>query len=282
MSGLRRAGAAEDSPTIGSISGRPTQSRRAMLWLRNHLWGLGSVVGGLLLWETLVRGLDASTLLIAPPSAILERLVEMARDGELWEHSSVSAKQFFLGYVGCALIAVPLGLLMGSVKALRRVLEPWISALYATPSIALAPLFIIWLGFGISSKAAIVALVAFFPIVINTIAGVDSLERHYFDVGYAFSANRRELFVKVLLPGCVPWVFTGLRLASARGLVGLVAADLFGARAGLGYLILISAQRFDTTTLFAATTVLAVSGVLINTGLVRLEHYVSPWRRSMQ
>lgn len=249
--------------------------------LRSRPWAVLSVVAGLVLWEAVVFVFDMNPLLVSPPTTIYRRFVELTATGELIGHVLASARAFALGYVGCALLAIPLGLAMGSVDRLRQVLDPWIAALYATPSIALAPVFIIWLGFGIASKAGIVALVAFFPIVINSTAGVDALEKQYHDVADAFGANGWERFYKILLPGSLPFIFAGLRLGIGRGLVGLVVADFFGARAGLGYLILRASQTFNTADLFVGTIILAVSGVLLTALLRGLESTVSPWRRAI-
>jgi NitT/TauT family transport system permease protein len=241
--------------------------------------GLLSLLAGLALWEGAVRLLDVNPLLLSPPTLIAQRFWTLAASGELFGHLSVSAVQFVIGYVGCALIAIPLGLALGLSERFRHALDPWISALYATPSISLAPLFIIWLGFGISSKAFIVALVAFFPIVINSTAGVDNIPVEYKEVAGAFGANSWERFGKILFPASLPFIFAGLRLAVGRGLVGLVVGDLFGARAGLGYLILQASQTFNTADLFVGTIVLALSGVALTAALRALELALSPWRR---
>lgn len=248
---------------------RKTSSRRGIL----------SLVIGLLLWEGSVHLFNVNPLLVSPPSVVGQRFWELLAAGELIHDIRVSAVQFSIGYFVCAALAIPLGLLMGLQRLVRDVLNPWVIALYATPSIALAPLFIIWLGFGISAKAFIVALVAFFPIVINTMAGVDSLPSEYRDVAEAFKANRFEQFAKVLFPGSMPFIFAGLRLAVGRGLVGLVVGDLFGSQAGLGHLILQASQTFNTADVFVGAIVLALSGVMLTAVVTWLELRLSPWRR---
>lgn len=271
--------AGQTTAALDEAGGPPAPRKLALGWVATRR-GLVSIAVGLALWEGAVWLFDINPLLLSPPSLIARRFWQLMTSGELFSHVSVSAVQFALGYVGCALFAIPLGLALGLSERLRHALDPWVSALYATPSISLAPLFIIWLGFGISSKAFIVALVAFFPILINSTAGVDNIPNEYKEVAGAFGANAWERFSKLFFPASLPFIFAGLRLAVGRGLVGLVVGDLFGARAGLGYLILKASQTFNTADLFVGTIVLALSGVALTALLRRLELAMSPWRRS--
>lgn len=251
-------------------------------WLRLPSRSLGvnllSIVGGFALWEAMVAVFDMNRLIVSPPSQIWDAFLELEEGGVLWGHVRTSLNQFAVGYVGAAALGVLVGLLVGQFRIVRNVLEPWILALYATPNIALAPLFIVWLGFGFSAKASIIAFVAFFPVAINTIAGVDGLQQEWHDVASAFRANAWERFSKVNIPGALPYIFTGLRLGIGRAVVGIVVADFFGASEGLGFLILRSAQIFRTADIFVATIALAAMGVLF-TGVLRMvERVASPWR----
>lgn len=250
---------------------RPATNKRS----RRALLSLGVGFG---LWELSVLVFDVSPLIVAPPSVLAQRFAELIGNGTLIRHTRISMVQFSIGYFGCALFAIPLGLAMGRFERLRDMLDPWISALYATPSISLAPLFIIWLGFGTTAKAFIVALLAFFPIVINTTAGVDSVSQRFEEVASAFRADRFEHFAKVMFPGALPYIFAGLRLAIGRGLVGLVVADLFGSTAGLGHMILRAAQLFNTADVFVATIVLAMIGVTLTSILKALQNTICSWQ----
>jgi ABC-type nitrate/sulfonate/bicarbonate transport system permease component len=257
---------------------RSKRGRGAALGAPTLRRGLVSVVAVLSLWEAAVRIFEPSTVIIVGPSAIPPAFIDLALSGALWEHFSTSMRQFALGYVVAALIAIPLGLFMGASRRAHDYGDPWLTALYATPSVALAPLFIIWLGFGDASHVSIIALVAFFPVIINTVDGVHAVERDLTEVGVAFRASRREVFWQVHLPGAMPYIFTGLRLAMARALVGIVVADLFGAQAGLGYLILTSSQLFQTANLFVGVVILAALGVLFTSGLRALQKRLTPWQ----
>jgi NitT/TauT family transport system permease protein len=250
-----------------------TPSRRAAKARRATL----SILGGLALWELAIRVFHPSPVQIVGPTSVASAFVRLAKDGTLWHDFTVSMQQFALGFLLAAAIAIPLGLLMGTSQRLFDYGDPWLTILYTTPNVALAPLFIIWLGFGNSSHVAIIAMVALFPILINTIDGVRAVEEEWSEVGAAFRANRPEIFAKIDIPGSLPYIFTGLRLALARALVGVVVADLFGASAGLGYLLVNSAQAFKTADVFVAVTVLAALGVFLTGTLRYLQGRLMPW-----
>lgn len=256
------------SPTRRRVGDRQLSVRRGFI----------AVVAVFALWEVAVRVLEPSTVIIVGPSSIAVSFAELVASGELLVHFSVSMTQFAMGYLLAVVIAIPLGLFMGASRRAHDYGDPWLTALYATPSVALAPLFVVWLGFGDVAHVAIIALVAFFPVIINTIDGVHAVERDLREVGIAFRASRREVFSRIDLPGSLPYIFTGLRLALARALVGIVVADLFGAQAGLGYLILTSSQLFQTGKVFVGVIVLAALGVGFTWGLRVLQKKLTPWQ----
>ncbi|NMH97325.1 ABC transporter permease [Pseudonocardia acidicola] len=257
------------------LGGSNRPSRLGQISLRR---GLVSVVVVFALWEAAVRVFRPSTVIIVAPSAIAQSFWQLTLSGELLRHFWVSMYQFMLGYLVAVAIAIPLGLFMGASRRAHDYGDPWLTALYATPSVALAPLFVVWLGFGDAAHVSIIALVAFFPVIINTIDGVHAVERDLREVGIAFRANRREVFGRIDLPGSLPYIFTGLRLALARALVGIVVADLFGAQAGLGYLILTSSQLFQTGAVFVGVFVLAALGVVLTWALRALQRKLTPWQ----
>lgn len=241
-----------------------------------------SVGIGLLLWEIVVWAFTRTDLIVVPPSAIVQAFMELLRSGALQKHIWVSFTEFSAGYLLAAFVGIPVGMLMGRSRALRGVLEPWVIALYATPTIALAPLFIVWLGIGLASKVGIVFLVSVFPILVNSQTGVRMVDVDLVDAALAAGANRRQVFFKVLVPGAFPFLVTGLRLGVGRALIGVVVGELVGAQAGLGYLIAVSAQTFDTASLFVGVVIFAFSGILANEGLKYLEMRIAPWRENIE
>jgi NitT/TauT family transport system permease protein len=244
-----------------------------------YLAGFVSVVGGLALWELISRSLVANSLFLAAPSQIAVAIYNLARNGQLWHHIGVSGWEFVLGYViGCA-IGVALGLAMAASVTAKQALQPWVSGLYATPTIALAPLFILWFGIGIWSKVLVVISLVLFPVAINTEAGLQTTSERLIEMLRSFGATRLQIFVKVSLPSAVPFILAGLKLGIGRGLIGVVVAELFGSRAGLGNLISQSADAFNMPELFAGVVVLAFAGIVMTAGFGWLEQRLVPWTR---
>jgi NitT/TauT family transport system permease protein len=230
------------------------------------------------LWELSARLLVANNLFFAPLSAVAARAVELWSTGELQTHIWVSFVEFAGGFALAVVVGILLGIALAESTLVRGLVDPWISMLYATPIIALGPLFILWLGIGVASKIAIVFLTAVFPILINTVAGLTNTDRTLIEVARSFGADAKQIYTKVRLPASLPFIIAGLRLSVARALVGVVVAELFGARAGLGFLILNAAQAFDTAGLFVGVIVLAVAGVISVELLKWIEFALAPWR----
>ena len=253
-------------------------SARAIYEGHKTFWrGLVSLVLGGLVWEVAARAIN-SPLIIVPPSRVFRAFVTLAASGELQTNIYVSALEFVLGFGLAAVVGILVGALIGVSDAARDMLEPWLSALYATPVVAFAPLFVIWLGIDLASKVAVAFLLAALPIVINTSAGIRTADQGLIDVARSFAADRRHIFLKILLPNALPFIIAGLRLGVGRAIIGIVVGEFFGARAGLGFMILNSAQLFDTSSLFVAVVVLAVSGMVSVFGLQTLERRLAPWR----
>ena len=241
--------------------------------------GVLSVLGGLLLWELVSRLLVANPLFLAAPSQILQAIYALTISGELQRHLAISAIEFALGYVIASAIGIILGFVMANSATAKRALQPWISGLYATPTIALAPLFILWLGIGIWSKVLVVIFLVLFPVTINTEAGLRTTSERLIEMLRSFGASPRQIFFKVSLPSAMPFILAGLKLGIGRGLIGVVVAELFGSRAGLGRLISQSADAFNMPELFAGVIVLAVAGIVMTAGFTWLEGKLVPWTR---
>lgn len=232
----------------------------------------------IVLWEFCARVLVANNLFLSPLSTIAVRGAHLWSTGELQGDIYVSFIEFAGGFSLSVVIGISLGIVLAEFPLIRGLIDPWISMLYATPIIALGPLFILWLGIGVFSKIAIVFLVAVFPIIINTVSGLTTTDKTLLEVAQSFGANSRQLYTKVRLPAALPFIVAGLRLSVARALVGVVVAELFGARAGLGFLIVNSAQSFDTAGVFVGVIILAIAGVISVELLKWIEFRLAPWR----
>jgi NitT/TauT family transport system permease protein len=244
---------------------------------RNHLAGFLSIAIGLALWEVLSRFVVANPLFLAAPSQIVGAILSLAATGELWRHVGISGLEFLIGYAIASVLGIALGLAMASSALAKQVTQPWISGLYATPTIALAPLFILWFGIGIWSKVLVVIFLVLFPVTINTEAGLRTTSRRLVEMLRSFGATPRQIFLKVSLPSATPFILAGLKLGIGRGLIAVVVAELFGSRAGLGRLISQSADAFNMPELFAGVIVLAVAGIAMTAGFGWLERRLVPW-----
>jgi NitT/TauT family transport system permease protein len=230
------------------------------------------------LWEAIARYAVRDDRILAPFSHVIAALVKLFTTGEIWKHLSVSGYEFIAGFSLAAAAGVALGILMGTVRAVREYLDPWVSGLYAAPLVALAPFYIMFFGVGTGAKIALVFSVAFFPIAVNTLAGISSVEPGMVEVARSFNASRVQILFKVLIPFSLSYIVTGLRLGVGRGLTGVVVGEFFFANAGLGFLVALAGQTFNTPLLFAGVLVFAVAGVVLIGGLKRLEQNLAPWR----
>lgn len=246
---------------------------------RNYMAGTLSVVGGLLVWELISRFLVANALFLAAPSQIVYAIYTLTVSGEMERHIGISAAEFAIGYAIASVLGIAVGFGMANSQSFKQAMQPWISGLYATPTIALAPLFILWLGIGIWSKVLVVIFLVLFPVTINTEAGLRTTSERLIEMLRSFGASQRQIFFKVSLPSALPFILAGLKLGIGRGLIGVVVAELFGSRAGLGRLISQSADAFNMPELFAGVIVLAVAGIAMTAAFTSIERRLVPWTR---
>ena len=237
-----------------------------------------SVVAGLALWEIVARFVIHNNAFLAPPSTVAMRFWQMLLDGSLLYNGWFSFQELIAGFVLGVVAGIAIGAAMVQWKTVDHALDVWISALYAAPIIALAPLLIIWFGIGPASKIAVVFIMVVFPMIISTQAGLESVDRRLLVVARSFCASRWNTFVTVALPSAAPFIVSGMRQSVGRGLVGVVVGELFGAKAGLGNIITTASSVFDMPTLFVAIVTLALAGVILTGILRRFELRLAAWR----
>jgi NitT/TauT family transport system permease protein len=262
------------------VEGERRESAAAR-WYQEHastVRGLVSLLVVALVWEVAGRS-GRWPLILAPISEIWVKFLQLAASGELQRHVLVSLNEFLVGFALAAVLGVLLGIAIASSNTVRDFVDPWVSAVYATPTVALAPLFIFIFGIDAPSKMAVVFLLAVFPIVINTSTGMRSTDQIYIEAARSFSASRAQIFSKVLIPSALPFIVAGLRLGIGRGLVGVVIGEFIGARAGLGYLIFRSSQAFQIDAMWVGVFLLAGTGVLAVVILQKVERRMAPWRQ---
>ena len=237
-----------------------------------------SVVVALAVWQWAWSAGKISPLFFTGPSAVVKRFVEEWTMGRLKEDLAYSGTNFVIG-VGMAIVAgVVTGVVIGWYKRLAMIFEPFLTALYSTPRVALIPLILIWFGIGIWSKVFIVFINAFFPVLINTIGGVRSTDRDLLRAARAYCASDWQIFTTIVLPGAVPFILTGVRQAVALGLIGVVVGEMFGGSQGIGYMVNYGGQTFQTDTVFMGVVIIALAGIVLTWLAERLERHFSRWR----
>ena len=240
--------------------------------------GAVSVVGFLLGWEALLSVVRWDPFFITTPSLVARAAQEQLLGGRLVHDIAVSGQAFVAGLALAVVVGIPLGGVMGWRRRVEYALDPLLTALYASPLIALAPLIIITAGVGIASKALLVFLLAVFPFIFNTAAGVRGTDPLLVNVVRSFGGTERDLYAKVILPSVVPYLVAGARLAVGRGLVGILVGEFFAASEGLGFAISRFGDTYRLPEMFAGILVLAVAAVALTGAVRRLETGVAPWR----
>ena len=260
-----------DRTTAKRRAARLRKQRRLQV-LAIRLFSLAIVLAA---WQFVGEGVDP--VLFTTPAAVAVAAGEMIRSGELWAYLWPSLVVLAYGLALAVFFGIAVGLLLARFWVLDVALGVYITFLYSTPSVALVPVIVLWVGFDTLAKTVVLFFFAFFPMVINTYQGVKNVDPKLLEVGNAFRCTERQLWANIVLPGSLPFIITGLRLAIGRGLIGMVLADLYTAISGIGYLIVRSASSYRVDKMFVPVVVLGLLGVTL-TALVRLlERYVAPW-----
>jgi NitT/TauT family transport system permease protein len=237
-----------------------------------------SAVCVIALWQ-LVTLFVTKRLVLVPPLEVDKALVREANDGAMWSNAVATVTAVGISFLVSVAIGVLVGLSLASSRALSLTAGPLLAALNSVPIIALAPLFIAWLGLGFASKFVLVLLVAVFPVVVTTETGLRATDRQLIEAARSFNATNLQVFTTVTFPFALPFIVSGIRVAWARALVGIVVAEFFGSFAGFGFAILSASQTFDTARVLAYVFLLGAMGLLGTMLFETLEHRLAPWRQ---
>ena len=226
-------------------------------------------------WELIVRVRDIASWLLPAPTAIAYALYESR--GILASHTLVTLEEVLIGFAIALLAGVVLASGLVLSKTLEKTLYPFLIASQTVPIIVIAPMLLVWVGYGLTPKIIVVALISFFPIVVNTIDGMKSVDRDVENLLRTMGANRWQIFTKVQIPVSLPYLFSGLRVAVAASVIGAVLGEWVGSSEGLGYLMIRSKPQFQTELVFAAIVILSVMGILLFSSIGFLEKLIIPW-----
>jgi NitT/TauT family transport system permease protein len=265
------------------IAGPQSLRARAQRFSPLRLW-LPLLLGLLLLlaWEGAVSARLLNPVLFAPPSIIAQTIVASLADGSLALNLRVTLLRVFAGLLLGGGAGVVMGLLMGWSRGARETADPWIAAVHAVPKIAILPLLIFFLGIGEEPKIALAALVAFFPMLINTMAGVGQINPVHFQVAQNYGARLPQLFTRVILPGSLPLILSGLRIAFNATLLVIIAAEMVNGSSGLGRVIWESWETLQVENLWSSLVLSAMIGIVFNLLLLRLTRRLVPWQAQNQ
>jgi NitT/TauT family transport system permease protein len=233
-------------------------------------------------WEFGTRFFNVPKFLLPPLSDVLIALFRglaaspFAKDG-LWLHTFVTLSEIVLGFLAGSAIGLMLAIVISESEMLDDLLRPYIAALQSLPKVAIAPIIVTWLGFGLGSKVAIVCLITFFPVLVTSIAGFKAVDIDRIDLMRSISATRWQIFAKVKFPGALPYIFAGLDMAAAFSVVGAIVGEFVGAQAGLGVLILQMEAQLDTAGSFSVFVVLSLLGIVLTALLRALRLRLLSW-----
>jgi ABC-type nitrate/sulfonate/bicarbonate transport system permease component len=251
-----------------------TEHRR--LWL-----ALCSVFFLVTSWElVLTYVFPVDPFFFTKPSLIAVAFNEQIQGSKLWHDLAVSSQAFIWGFTFAVIVGIPVGLVMGWRRRVEYSLDPFLTALYASPLVALAPLFIIVFGVGVLGKAALVFLLSVFPFVFNTFAGVKSTDSLLINVIRSFGGTEKDLYLKVILPSTIPYIIAGARLAIGRGLVGIIVGEFYAASEGIGFAISQAGDTYRLPDMFVGIIILSLIAIILTELMRKLELIIAPWRAS--
>ena len=259
-----------------------TSAASSLTALLNHraartIVGLTAVALFLTVWQIVGANEIIRSDLISYPTEIAQTLVAMTASGELGTNVIVSLQEFVQGFVPAILIGIAIGTGFALSRRLRSLFEPLFVALNTSPIIAFVPIVVVWFGVGTQSKAVMVFLASVIPIVINTMTGIVEVQESWIRACRAFGATRRQVIAKAILPGALPVIMAGIRLAIGRAIVGLIAAEMYVSVKGIGRLIQVYSTSDRAAEIFVLVVVVSSFGLFLVTMLRWLENRLAPW-----
>ena len=226
-------------------------------------------------WEAYGR---SNALFVSYPSAVAAAFVDRFQP-EILPAFGSTARAFLVGFVISGPIGIVVGMAMGRSRVVDTALSPYVNALYVTPRVTLIPLLVIWLGVGFTMQVVIIVLSSIFPVIVTVYAGARVMDRDLVDVGRAFAGSRLQIFRTIVVPGTLPYIFTGARLGMARALAGVISAEMTVAITGVGRLLIQKAQFFKMDELLAPLILLGLISIALTRVLIALQTRLTPWAR---
>jgi NitT/TauT family transport system permease protein len=267
--------------TASSMAMDPARSLRRKKFreaVRLNLLRIAMLVAFVAFWQY-ASGRLVAEFFVSSPSRIAFRLWKWLQGGDLFFHMGITAAEALLGFVFGSLAGIAVGVLLGRREFLAKLLDPFILTIYSLPKVALAPLFILWIGIGMDMKVIFTATIVFFLVFLNTYTGVRNVSKELVSILKLMGASERQVLQKVVLPSAIAWVFAGLRISVPYSLIGAIVGELMASNRGLGALLVRAQGEFDTAGVFAALIAIMALAVISN-GLVKVaERRLMPWKQ---
>jgi NitT/TauT family transport system permease protein len=253
-------------------------------WFRGNERMILSVAGVLAFFVAWQIGSDAGVIrkfFFSSPLEILAAAAQEVRVPRFWNDVRVSAIELGVGSFAAIILAVPLGLAIGWYRRISLAFDPWLNFFNALPRVALVPLVVLWAGLGIEMKMIIVFLGGFFSIILPTVEGVRTVERQFLDVARSFRAPERLIFTSLVIPGTLPFIVSGVRLAVGRVLAGVIIAEFYAQTEGIGVMIAKAAASLQSDRMLFGVLIFTLAGVVLNETIGYVERYLQRWRPSL-
>lgn len=235
----------------------------------------------LVVWHTYVKAYGVSSFILPAPSAVWDSWMDMLSSSRAWRHTWLTVYVTLVGFAWALVIGVGLGVLLGRTRWLELTLNPFIVATQVIPKVALLPLFVVWFGFGNTSKIIVAAILAFFPILTNTVLGVKSVDAGHRDVMTSLNATRWQIFRRLELPSSLPYILTGMEIGIVLAIIGAIVGEYLGGNAGLGFMLVSKMNGYETDGLFAVIIQMTLLGFFFYFATGALRRFLIPWHQSV-
>jgi NitT/TauT family transport system permease protein len=270
--------------TTSTASAPPVPPRQPSRFSRDNVlpWITTPLLTALLIaaWHVYVTEAHVSKFILPAPAAVLEAWLDLLQSPRAWGHVLMTVYATLLGFGYALILGVAIGVLVGRIRWLELTLNPFVVAIQVMPKVALLPLFVVWFGFGITSKVIVAAVLAFFPIFTNTVLGVKSVESNHQDVMTSLNATRWQVFRRLELPSSFPYILTGMEVGIVLSIIGAVVGEYLGGNAGLGFLLISKMNAYETDALFAVIIHLTILGFAFYLVVGLLRRLLIPWHQS--
>ncbi|MGY0388254.1 ABC transporter permease [Nocardioides sp. WG-D5] len=233
------------------------------------------------IWDLFIKVFGISELVLPPPGTVLDSFVDVVQRPETWQHARVTTYETVVGFGLALLFGVTAGVVLGKIPWLELSLRPMIVASQVVPKVALIPLFVIWFGFGVTSKIIMAAMLAFFPIMLNVQLGVRSVDSGQREVMRSLNASRWQTFTNLELKSTLPYVFAGMEVGIVFAVIGTIVGEYLGGSEGLGYLVVVTLNQLNAPELFAVIILLSALGLALYFTVTSLKRFFIPWHESV-